>query len=63
MFAFNVSLRRYSEGVEHGINQTQAAVVICDAKLLKNLTAVAKNCPMLKYVVTMVRRCRSTERE
>ena len=41
------------EGVEHGINQTQATVVICDGKLLKNLTAIAKNCPTLKYVVTM----------
>ena len=41
------------EGVEHGIRQTEATVVVCDGKLLKNLTAVAKNCPSLKYVVTM----------
>lgn len=41
------------EGVEHGIKQTEATVVVCDGKLLKNLTAVAKNCPSLKYVVTM----------
>jgi hypothetical protein len=27
--------------------------VVCDGKLLKNLTDVAKNCPSLKYVVTM----------
>ena len=41
------------EGVEHGVRQTQAEVVICDGKLLKNLLAVAPNCPSLKYVVTM----------
>mmetsp|Transcript_2587 Transcript_2587/g.4069 ORF Transcript_2587/g.4069 Transcript_2587/m.4069 type:complete len:704 (-) Transcript_2587:393-2504(-) len=41
------------EGVEHGIRQTGATVVVCDGKLLKNLTDVAKNCPSLKYVVTM----------
>lgn len=41
------------EGVEHGVKQTEATVVVCDGKLLKNLTAVAKNCPSLKYVVTM----------
>jgi hypothetical protein len=46
-------LYRYTEGVEHGIKQTEATVVVCDGKLLKNLTAVAKNCPSLKYVVTM----------
>ena len=41
------------EGVEHGVRRTQAEVVICDGKLLKNLLAVAPNCPSLKYVVTM----------
>ena len=42
-----------AEGVEHGVKQTEASVVVCDGKLLKNLVAVAKNCPSLKYVVTM----------
>jgi long-chain acyl-CoA synthetase len=42
-----------AEGVQHGVNQTEAAVVICDGKLLKNLVAVAGDCPSLKYVVTM----------
>ena len=41
------------EGVKHGINQTQATVVVCDGKLLKLLTKVAKDCPTLKHVVTM----------
>ena len=41
------------EGVKHGINQTQATVVVCDGKLLKTLTKVAKDCPTLKHVVTM----------
>lgn len=41
------------EGVEHGVNQTQAEVVVCDGKLLKNLLAIAANCPSLKYCVTM----------
>jgi hypothetical protein len=41
------------EGVEHGVKQTGATVVVCDGKLLRNLTAVAENCSSLKYVVTM----------
>jgi len=41
------------DGVQHGINQTQASVVVCDGKLLKTLTKVAGNCPSLKHVVTM----------
>ena len=41
------------EGLGHGVNQTQAEVVICDGKLLKNLLTVALDCPSLKYCVTM----------
>ena len=41
------------EGLGHGVNQTQAEVVICDGKLLKNLLTVAPDCPSLKYCVTM----------
>ena len=41
------------EGVKHGINQTQASVVVCDGKLLKTLTNVIGGCPTLKHVVTM----------
>ena len=41
------------DGVKHGINQTQASVVVCDGKLLKTLTNVIGDCPTLKHVVTM----------
>ena len=41
------------DGVRHGINQTKAAVVVCDGKLLKTLVKVAGDCPSLKHVVTM----------
>jgi long-chain acyl-CoA synthetase len=41
------------DGVRHGINQTKAAVVVCDGKLLKTLVKVAGECPSLKHVVTM----------
>ena len=41
------------EGAIHGLNQTEAAIVVADAKLLKVLAKVAKKCPMLKTVVSI----------
>jgi acyl-CoA synthetase (AMP-forming)/AMP-acid ligase II len=41
------------EGVMYGINQTQATCVVCDAKLLKTLAAIAPKCKQLEAVITM----------
>ena len=41
------------DGVRHGVSQTKASVVVCDAKLLKVLLAVAPACSALKHVITI----------
>ena len=42
------------EGVRHGVSQTAASVVVCDAKLLKTLIeAAASGCAGLKHIVTI----------
>ena len=41
------------DGVRHGVSQTRAAVVVCDAKLLRVLLAVAPACPALRHVITI----------
>jgi len=40
------------EGAIHGINETEATVVVADAKLLKVLTKVLPKCPSVKHVIT-----------
>eukprot|EP00405_Crypthecodinium_cohnii_P013968 CAMPEP_0206450172 /NCGR_PEP_ID=MMETSP0324_2-20121206/18549_1 /ASSEMBLY_ACC=CAM_ASM_000836 /TAXON_ID=2866 /ORGANISM="Crypthecodinium cohnii, Strain Seligo" /LENGTH=715 /DNA_ID=CAMNT_0053919735 /DNA_START=53 /DNA_END=2200 /DNA_ORIENTATION=- len=41
------------EGATHGINETEAELVVVDAKLLKLLSKVLPKCPSVKHVVTM----------
>ena len=42
------------EGVRHGVSQTAARVVVCDAKLLKTLLeAASSGCAALQHVVTI----------
>ncbi len=41
------------EGVQHGVSQTRASIIVCDAKLLKVLLAVAPACPALRHVITI----------
>ena len=42
------------EGVRHGVSQTAARVVVCDAKLLKTLLeAASSGCEALQHVVTI----------
>lgn len=41
------------EGAIHGITQTEATMVIADAKLLKILAKILPQCPTVKSVVTM----------
>merc|ERR1719199_2174767 len=41
------------EGAIHGINETEAAVVVADAKLMKVVTKILPKCPSVKHVVTM----------
>ena len=40
-----------AEGVEHGINETSASIIVCDGKLLKTVQAVASKCPSIKHIV------------
>ena len=42
-----------AEGVQFGINQTKAGVVVADAKLLPLLASIAPNCPALHTLVTI----------
>merc|ERR1719210_999471 len=42
------------EGVSTALNQTGAAVCICDAKLFKTLQKAAQMCPGLKYVMPII---------
>lgn len=39
------------EGAQYGITQTRATTVICDAKLVKLVAAIAPNCKDLKHIV------------
>jgi long-subunit acyl-CoA synthetase (AMP-forming) len=41
------------EGAIHGINETEATMVIADAKLMKVLTKILPKCPSIKQIVTM----------
>lgn len=41
------------DGAQYGISQTQATVVVADAKLLKLLVAIAPRCRALKHVITI----------
>jgi len=41
------------EGAAHAINQTRAPIVIADAKLMKALAKCVKDCPHLKYVISL----------
>ena len=40
-----------AEGVQHGINETSASIIVCDGKLLKTVQAVASKCPSIKHIV------------
>jgi len=42
-----------AEGAKFAINQTKSAVIIADAKLLKVLLQVQKDCPCVKSIVTI----------
>jgi long-chain acyl-CoA synthetase len=42
-----------AEGVEHGVNETSASVIVCDGKLLKNVESIVANCPSVKHVVCL----------
>lgn len=41
-----------AEGASYGIRQTHAPVVVCDAKLGKNMAKILESCPEVKKVVT-----------
>ncbi len=41
------------DGVKHGVNQTEAPVVIADAKLMPCIMAIAASCPHVKTLVTI----------
>jgi len=41
------------EGAIHGINETEAEVIVADAKLMKIVTKILPKCPSVKHVVTM----------
>jgi len=41
------------EGALYGINQTKAAIVIADPKLLKVLAKIAPQCPTMQHCITM----------
>jgi long-subunit acyl-CoA synthetase (AMP-forming) len=41
------------EGAEFGINQTKAAIVVCDAKLMKTLMKILPKCPTVSAVVSL----------
>jgi len=43
------------EGAIYGINETEAAVVIADAKLLKIVSKILPKCQSVKHVVTMTK--------
>lgn len=43
------------EGAIHGINETEADMVIADAKLMKVVTKILPKCPSVKNVVTMTK--------
>ena len=40
-----------AEGIQHGIKETGASVIVCDGKLLKIVQEVEPNCPSIKHVV------------
>ena len=42
-----------ADGAKFAINQTKAAVVVADAKLLKVLLQVQGDCPCVKFIVTL----------
>jgi len=42
------------EGVSTSLNQTGAAICVCDVRLVKPLAKAAKKCPGLKYVVPIL---------
>jgi long-subunit acyl-CoA synthetase (AMP-forming) len=44
-----------AEGAVHGINETEASVVIADQKLLKIVAKILPECPSIKHVVTMTK--------
>jgi long-subunit acyl-CoA synthetase (AMP-forming) len=41
------------DGAQFGINQTKAAIVVCDAKLMKTLIKILPNCPSVSSVVSL----------
>lgn len=43
------------EGAIHGINETEATMVICDAKLMKIVAKILPKCKSIKHVVTMTK--------
>lgn len=41
------------DGVKHGVNQTEASVVIADVKLMPCILSIASSCPHVKLLVTI----------
>eukprot|EP00301_Raphidiophrys_heterophryoidea_P022257 c6458_g1_i1.p1 GENE.c6458_g1_i1~~c6458_g1_i1.p1 ORF type:complete len:738 (+),score=165.86 c6458_g1_i1:41-2215(+) len=49
------------DGAMHGINQTQAKLVVCDAKLLSLVQKIAPECPALSHVIVLDKAGKSTD--